>query len=157
MRFFPVLACLLAVAPLSAAAQSIDVADVKAVLDRYDANADGALAGAELESCACGHFDLDQDGAVNLAEFTGGIIIHGEPKPPEGSVPQVAAATDTMSFVNSPDGLSGELAANYVPFSFEYPAGWEVMESGREPGAAGQWMRDSPIRSTLITAALRRS
>lgn len=45
------------------------------------------------------------------------------------------AAVETRTFANSPEGLSGELAANYVPFSFNYPATWETVENGRAPGA----------------------
>lgn len=45
------------------------------------------------------------------------------------------AAVETRTFVNSPEGLGGDLAENYVPFSFNYPATWEMVENGREPDA----------------------
>lgn len=45
-------------------------------------------------------------------------------------------AVPTATYVNTPAGLTGDLAANFVPFSFEYPTSWEVVETGREPGAS---------------------
>lgn len=46
------------------------------------------------------------------------------------------SAVPTATYVNTPEGLTGDLAANFVPFSFEYPTTWEVVETGREPGAS---------------------
>ncbi|MBW3654977.1 MAG: hypothetical protein KY444_02655 [Gemmatimonadetes bacterium] len=46
------------------------------------------------------------------------------------------AAVETRTFSNSPEGLGGDLAKNYVPFSFNYPATWEVLDDGRAPDAS---------------------
>src|SRR5690606_4638876 len=43
--------------------------------------------------------------------------------------------TQTVSFANLPQGLSGKLKENYVDFSFEYPTTWQLKETGRSEGA----------------------
>lgn len=63
----------------------------------------------------------------------GWLLSRGDGEQPGGGeTPAVATAT----FVNSPEGLSGSLAEHFVPFTFEYPADWEVVETGRKPDAS---------------------
>lgn len=43
------------------------------------------------------------------------------------------AAVETRAFVSSAEGLKAELAEDYTPFSFNYPASWKIVENGSEP------------------------
>jgi hypothetical protein len=41
-----------------------------------------------------------------------------------------AGAVETRTYTNAREGLIPKLAENFVPFSFEYPATWKVLERG---------------------------
>lgn len=43
------------------------------------------------------------------------------------------APVQTRAFVSSAEGLKAELAEDYTPFSFDYPASWKIVENGSEP------------------------
>lgn len=43
------------------------------------------------------------------------------------------AAAATRSYSSSLKGLNAELAKDYAPFTFNYPASWQIMENGSEP------------------------
>ena len=43
---------------------------------------------------------------------------------------------ETLTWTNDRSRLSGAKAANFVPFSFEYPADWRVIEDGTQPDDA---------------------
>lgn len=43
---------------------------------------------------------------------------------------------ETLTWTNDQSRLSGDKAANFVPFRFEYPADWRVIEDGTQPDNA---------------------
>ena len=48
---------------------------------------------------------------------------------------RVAERTDTKTFVNSRENLSGNLLQHYSDFSFQYPSTWEMKESPKPGGS----------------------
>ncbi|MGI8467916.1 MAG: hypothetical protein ACR2N3_05635 [Pyrinomonadaceae bacterium] len=54
-----------------------------------------------------------------------------------GSSPSYPASdANTKQFVNSRDNLTGNLANNYVDFSFNYPSSWTLDPTAGKPGAS---------------------
>jgi len=58
------------------------------------------------------------DGGVETADTSGG---------------DAADAGSTLTWTNDLSRLSGDKAANFVPFTFDYPAHWRVVEDGTQP------------------------
>lgn len=82
-------------------------------------------------------------GAVIAALLAGGISLAAcgeraaDDDAPEAAAPagesSEASAGETRTWRNDPSVLAGQKAANYVPFTFDYPAGWSVVEDGTQP------------------------
>lgn len=58
--------------------------------------------------------------------------------PKEGSAPVESGTreVETRTYTNGREELIPKLAENFVPFSFEYPATWKVLERGDQPDDA---------------------
>jgi hypothetical protein len=63
-------------------------------------------------------------GLIGYLASKGGVTRRAspEPTPPINTTP----AVETKRFVNSREGRTGTLAENYIDFSFEYPATWQL-------------------------------
>lgn len=59
-------------------------------------------------------------GCCLLLSLAAGTVSHGQDPPA------------VRRFVNSKDGLTGDLLRSYVDFSFDYPAGWKKHTGGKD-------------------------
>lgn len=94
------------------------------------------LAALLLGSAACSGGGSDQ--ADSQRKRTVGATAEGEVEAPkEGTAPAAsesgARAVATRTYTNGREGLIPKLAENFVPFTFEYPATWKVLERGDKP------------------------
>lgn len=95
------------------------------------------LAALLLGAAACSGGDSGQ--ADSQGRRTVGATAEGTVEAPkEGSALAESGtrAVETRTYTNEREGLIPKLAENFVPFSFEYPATWKVLERGNEPDAS---------------------
>jgi len=52
------------------------------------------------------------------------------------TTPIEKADTETSTFINAPDGLTGELKNNYADFQFDYPQSWVMDPASSQDGAS---------------------
>jgi hypothetical protein len=82
----------------------------------------GLLASCDRESGA-----PDDDAVEAVGEVAG----EGEGRREgEGQREGEAAAARTLTWTNDRSRLSGDKLTNFVPFTFQYPADWQVLEDG---------------------------
>ncbi|HEX8693515.1 MAG TPA: hypothetical protein VF746_13920 [Longimicrobium sp.] len=87
-----------------------------------------------LGSAGCGGDDSGQ--ADSREKRTVGGTAEGTVEAPkEGAAlaESGARAAETRTYTNGREALIPKLAENFVPFSFEYPATWKVLERGDQP------------------------
>lgn len=72
---------------------------------------------------------------LTVCALLASAFIAGCQKPQE-TVPAQKAETETRTFINAPEGLTGELKENYVDFQFEYPQSWVMDPASSQDGAS---------------------
>ncbi len=68
----------------------------------------------------------DQPAGDDVAGLTDPAPVSAPVEPPPG-------IGQTVTWTNAPGRLAGEKVSNFLPFTFDYPAAWQVVEDGSQP------------------------